>query len=155
MRKVTKPFDCRAFGQAIKDARTRTGLTRAHVEEMYDIDARYLLAIENKGQSMSLQVLFELATIFGVSADKFFFPDAGASKSEERLRLDGLLDTLNGWELSVIESTAQALHNARTIREDYHRRGYPAAFVEKARRVNSGHAGAGRFRKKPPRITTL
>lgn len=118
MRKVTKPFDCRAFGQAIKDARTRTGLTRAQVEEMYDIDARYLLAIENKGQSMSLQVFFELATIFGVPADKFFFPDTGAAKSEERLWLDGLLDTLNGWELSIVESTAKALHNARTIRED-------------------------------------
>jgi len=35
--------------EAVKAAREKLGLTRRQVEEKYDIDARYLLGIENKG----------------------------------------------------------------------------------------------------------
>lgn len=117
MRKVTNPFDCRAFGKAVKDARTKAGMTRAQVEEMYGIDARYLLAIENKGQSMSLQVFYELAKNFGVSVDRFFFPQDEA-KDERRLRLDSLLDTFDNREMAIIEATAQGIHTARAISVD-------------------------------------
>ena len=58
MRKVTNPYDCRAFGRAVKEARTKLGLTRAEVEEMYNIDARYLLEIENRGQHTSFQIFY-------------------------------------------------------------------------------------------------
>ena len=76
------------------------------------------MEIENNGQHMSLQIFYELATIFSVSVDQVFFPDVKPAKSSQRKRLDKLLDTLDHRELAVVESTAQGLHSARGI-DDY------------------------------------
>lgn len=117
MRKVTNPFDCRAFGRAVKDARTKSGLTRVEVESMHNIDARYLLEIENRGQHMSLQIFYELATIFSISVDQFFFPEAEPAKNSQRKQLDGLLDTFDSREMAIVEGTVQAIHNSKGMED--------------------------------------
>jgi len=118
MRKITNPYDSRPFGRAVKAAREKLGLTRRQVEEKYDIDARYLLEIENKGQHMSLQLFYELATIFSVSVDQIFFPKAEQAKSSRRKQIDSLLDKLDDREMAIVEATIQGIHNSRNAGED-------------------------------------
>ncbi len=118
MRKVDNPFDCRAFGQAVKDARKKMGMTRAQFEDKYNIDERYLLEIENNGQHCSLQIFYELATIFSISVDEYFFPSSEQTKNSRRRRIDSLLDSLDNRELAIVEATVQGINTARDITRD-------------------------------------
>jgi DNA-binding XRE family transcriptional regulator len=56
MRNKDELYDFRAFGLAIKEARTKQGMTRDEASALIPIDPRYLINIENKGQHPSLQV---------------------------------------------------------------------------------------------------
>jgi transcriptional regulator with XRE-family HTH domain len=117
MRKVDNPFNFRDFGQAVKEARKKMGLTRAQFEDKYNIDERYLLEIENNGQHCSLQIFYELATIFSISVDEYFFPTSEQMKNSRRRRIDSLLDTFNNRELAIVESTVNGVNIARDIAE--------------------------------------
>ena len=52
----------KAFGQAIKAARTERKESRKKVSDEMFISPRYLANIENKGQQPSLQVFYDLVT---------------------------------------------------------------------------------------------
>ena len=117
MRKVDNPFDCRGFGQAVKTARKKMGLTRAEFEEQYNIDERYLLEIENNGQHMSLQIFYELATIFSISVDEYFYPDTKPKKDSRRRKIDKILDALDNREMAIVEATVQGIHDSRNKAE--------------------------------------
>ena len=54
--------DFKAFGQAIKAARTERKESRKKVSDEMFISPRYLANIENKGQQPSLQVFYDLVT---------------------------------------------------------------------------------------------
>ena len=75
MRNTEELFDFRAFGLAIKEVRTKRGITRDEASALIPIDPRYLTNIENKGQHPSLQVLYKLVTLFHLSVDQFFYPN--------------------------------------------------------------------------------
>ena len=64
MRKKEDKYDFRAFGLAIKEARKKQKLTREQVGTMIEIDPRYLTNIENKGQHPSLQVFYDLVSLW-------------------------------------------------------------------------------------------
>lgn len=102
-------FDCAPFGQAIKEARNKIGMTREQLGEHIDRVPRYLLSIENKGQHPSLQVFYDLATMFQISVDQFFFPDKSDGRTSRRRYLDTVLDELDDDQLAVVEATATAL----------------------------------------------
>ena len=53
-------YDFKAFGAAIKAARTGRKESRKKVSDEMFISPRYLANIENKGQHPSLQIFFEL-----------------------------------------------------------------------------------------------
>ena len=55
-------YDFKAFGAAIKAARTGRKESRKKVSDEMFISPRYLANIENKGQHPSLQIFFELTT---------------------------------------------------------------------------------------------
>ena len=55
-------YDFKAFGAAIKAARTGRKESRKKVSDEMFISPRYLANIENKGQHPSLQIFFELKT---------------------------------------------------------------------------------------------
>lgn len=55
-------YDFKAFGQAIKAARTERKESRKKVSDEMFISPRYLANIENKGQQPSLQVFYDLVT---------------------------------------------------------------------------------------------
>lgn len=56
-------YDFKAFGAAIKAARTERKQSRKMVCDEMQLSPRYLANIENKGQQPSLQVFYELVTV--------------------------------------------------------------------------------------------
>ena len=71
-------YDFKAFGAAIKAARTGRKESRKKVSDEMFISPRYLANIENKGQHPSLQIFFELMLRYNISVDQF------SSRSLER-----------------------------------------------------------------------
>ncbi len=115
MRNKEELYDFRAFGQAIKDARTKQGMTRDQAAGLIHIDPRYLTNIENKGQHPSLQVFYRLVTLFRLSVDQFFYPNAEPVKSSRRRQLDSVLDNLNDSDLIIVEATANGIKQAKEV----------------------------------------
>lgn len=68
-----RTYNFKALGQAIKAARIASGMTREQLGEKLNLAPRYIVSIENEGQHPSLQVLYELVTMFNISVDQFFF----------------------------------------------------------------------------------
>ena len=66
-------YDFKAFGAAIKAARTGRKESRKKVSDEMFISPRYLANIENKGQHPSLQIFFELMLRYNISVDQFLF----------------------------------------------------------------------------------
>ena len=113
MRNKDALYDFRALGQEIKAARLRQGMTRDEAAEKIHIDPRYLTNIENKGQHPSLNIFFRLVTLFNISVDQFFYPEAAPDKSTRRRRLDTSLDAFNDKDLVIIEATADGIKKAK------------------------------------------
>ena len=113
MRNKEETYDFRAFGLAIKEARTKRGMTRDEASALIPIDPRYLTNIENKGQHPSLQVLYKLVTLFELSVDQFFYPKTAPDKSTQRRQLDSVLDGLSDKDLIVVEATARGIAQAK------------------------------------------
>ena len=59
-KRPVEKYDFKAFGEAIKAARTGRRESRKQVSDEMYISPRYLANIENKGQHPSLQIFFEL-----------------------------------------------------------------------------------------------
>ena len=102
MRNKDELYDFRTFGLAIKEARTKQGMTRDEAAGFIPIDPRYLTNIENKGQHPSLQVFYKLVTMFNLSVDQFFYPDAKPVKSTRRRQLDSVMDGLPCTVFSIL-----------------------------------------------------
>ena len=111
MRKKEDKYDFRAFGLAIKEARLKRGLTREQVGALIEIDPRYLTNIENKGQHPSIQVLYDLVSLLHVSVDEFFLP------ANRRLQIEKYMDSFTDKELSLMESLASGINEARNIED--------------------------------------
>ena len=102
-------YDFKAFGQAIKAARTSKGESRKDVSDAMNISPRYLANIENKGQQPSLQIFYELVTRYEISVDQFFFPDKSAGKNTQRRQLDALLDGMSDTGIRIVTATAKEI----------------------------------------------
>lgn len=117
MSKDRRNYNFKALGQAIKDARVAAGMTRDQLGERLNLAPRYLLSIENEGQHPSLQVLYELVTLFNISVDEYFF-DRQPERSTLRRQVDGLIDSISERDLPIIEATARGIIETRTETED-------------------------------------
>ena len=101
-------YDIRAFGLAIKAARTGRKESRKKVcDEMY-LSPRYLANIENKGQHPSLQIFFELMLRYNISVDQLLF-EAPTGKSTQRRQLDAMLDGMSDEGIRIIMATAREI----------------------------------------------
>ncbi len=110
-------YDFKALGQAIKSARTAAGMTREQLGEKLNLAPRYILSLENEGQHPSLQVLYELVTLFNISVDEFFF-EKKPERSTLRRQVDGLIDVIPERDLPIIEATARGIIETRTETEE-------------------------------------
>ena len=70
-KRPVEKYDFKAFGEAIKAARTGRKESRKQVSDEMYISPRYLANIENKGQHPSLQIFFELMLRYNISVDQF------------------------------------------------------------------------------------
>ena len=82
-----------------------------------NLATRYLVSIENEGQHPSLQVLYELVTLFDISVDEFFF-EKKPEYSTLRRQIDGLIDVIPERDLLIIEATARGIIVTRTETEE-------------------------------------
>lgn len=110
-------YDFKALGQAIKSARTAAGMTREQLGAKLNLAPRYILSLENEGQHPSLQVLYELVTLFNISVDEFFF-EKKPERSTLRRQVDGLIDVISERDLPIIEATARGIIETRTETEE-------------------------------------
>ena len=117
MRNKDERYNFRALCEAIKAARIKRGLTRDKAAAIIGIDPRYLTNIENKGQHPSLQVFYKLVTVFQLSVDQYFYPDAEPDKSARRRQLESALDGLNDNDLLIMEATANGITKAKEAQE--------------------------------------
>jgi len=113
MRNKEDLYNFQAFGQAIKSARLKQGMTRDEAAGIIHIDPRYLTNIENKGQHPSLHIFYKLVTLFDISVDQFFYPDSAPNKSTRRRQLDNALDAFNDNDLIIMEATADGIKKAK------------------------------------------
>ena len=114
MKQSKEKFDFKAFGQAIKAARTERKESRKKVSDEMYISPRYLANIGNKGQQPSLQIFYELVTRYDISVDQFFFPDKSAEKDTQRRQLDTLLDSMSEKGIRVVTATAKEIAEVET-----------------------------------------
>ena len=96
-------YDFKAFGAAIKAARTDRKESRKKVCDEMFISPRYLANIENKGQHPSLQIFFELMLRYNISVDQFL-SNKPAEKNTQRRQLDALLDGISDTGLRIVGS---------------------------------------------------
>ena len=98
MRKKEDKYDFRAFGLAIKEARLKRGLTREQVGAL-------------------IEVLYDLVSLLHVSVDEFFLPANNLVKSTRRLQIEKYMDSFTDKELSLMESLASGINEARNIED--------------------------------------
>ncbi len=113
MKEEKQLYDFKAFGQTIKAARIARGWTRDNLAEELHLAPRYILSIENNGQHPSLQVFYELVTLFDISVDQFFFPSNSIKKSTRRRQLESQLDEFNERDLLIMSATAKGITEAK------------------------------------------
>jgi len=118
MRETKKKLDFKPIGQAVKVSREGRCMTREQVAKQLDLAARYIMSIENKGQCPSLQVFYELVTMFDISVDQYFFPDKPLDKTSRRKQLDSLLDNLSDNDLIILEATVRGIIQAKAAGEE-------------------------------------
>ncbi len=109
MQKPNQRYNFKPFGQAIKAAREQKGLTRKELAAQIHISPRYIAAIENSGQTPSLQVFYRLVTLLDMSVDQFFFPENVTAKTTLRRRLDALLDNISENDLRIITAVTKEI----------------------------------------------
>lgn len=64
-----------------------------------------------------MQVLYELVTLFNISADQFIF-EKQPERSTLRRQVDGLIDSISERDLPIIEATARGIIETRTETEE-------------------------------------
>ena len=91
-KRPVEKYDFKAFGQAIKAARTERKESRKKVSDEMYISPRYLANIENNGQHPSLQIFFELMLRYDISVDQFLLEKPSlppiTSSQRERIKSD-------------------------------------------------------------------
>ena len=108
-------LDFMPIGQDIKQNREARDVTREQLSEVTGYAPRHIQAIENEGQTPSVDFLFQLAEMFDVSLDRHVFKDRDTVKSSIRLRIDTLLDGLTDKDLVIVEATIKGIHKAKEL----------------------------------------
>ena len=107
-KRPVEKYDFKAFGEAIKAARTGRKESRKQVSDEMYISPRYLANIENKGQHPSLQIFFELMLRYNISVDQFLL-DTPVGKDTKRRQLAALLDDMSDNGIRIVTATAKEI----------------------------------------------
>ena len=103
-----RKFDFHDIGLAIKKAREREGLTQEQLAFIVDRDTRTIMYHENDGQHPSLNVFYQLTTMFGISVDQFFYADMSEDEAAKK-RINIQLNSLTKEELRLLEGIIRTM----------------------------------------------
>ena len=101
------------WGRAIKRAREREGMAQEQLGFIIDRDPRTVMYHKNDGQHPSLNVFYQLTTMFGISVDQYFYPNTSADDACKK-RIDIMLKSLDESELHLVEDLVRAVINNKT-----------------------------------------
>ena len=105
-------LDFHDIGLAIKRARESRGMTQEQLAFIIDRDPRTVMYHENDGQHPSLNIFYQLMTMFDLSVDQFFHPDMGADDACKK-RINVMLNSMDEKELHLVENLIRAVKDAR------------------------------------------
>lgn len=91
------------FGADVKAARKAKRLSRKTMEEIINVDARYLANIENDGTIPSLPVVIQLIKECGLPVERYFNPEIMREESAQRQRISHKLKLCPEQYLPIIE----------------------------------------------------
>lgn len=111
-----RKFDFHGIGLAIKKARESEGMTQDQLGYIIDRDPRTVMYHENDGQHPSLNVFYQLTTMFDISVDQYFYPDMSADEATKK-RINILLNSLNKSDLRLIEGIIRTIIDTRETEE--------------------------------------
>lgn len=97
------------FGLAVKEARKSKGMTREQLAEQIGLSVRHLAGIENNGWHPRIQVFFQLATLFDISVDQYFYPHSEPKTSTKRRQINATLDKLPESKLDIVQGTLDGI----------------------------------------------
>lgn len=87
-------------------------MTQEQLAFIIDRDPRTVMYHENDGQHPSLNIFYQLMTMFDISVDQFFYPDMGANDASKK-RINVMLNSMDEKELHLVESLIRAVKDAR------------------------------------------
>mgnify|MGYP002517490162 CR=1 FL=1 len=96
------------YGDVIKAARQKSGLTIEELANRLDISERYLYRIENEGKKPSFEILYNLIRELAITPDSIFYPERSDKDSE----VENLIRRLHNCDersLEVVKATVIAL----------------------------------------------
>jgi transcriptional regulator with XRE-family HTH domain len=102
-------YDFTPLGAAIKQARTKRGISREVLAEMCEISVGYIKAIENTGKNPGFQVFWKLVTIFDISVDEYFYPDREPEMDSRRRNIMGMICEVKADDVYLVESMVKSL----------------------------------------------
>ena len=111
-----RKFDFHDIGTAIKRARERQGLTQEQLAYIIDRDPRTVMYHENDGQHPSLNIFYQLMTMFNLSVDQFFYPEMNADDACKK-RINVLLNSMDEKELRLVENLIRAVKDSQETGE--------------------------------------
>lgn len=107
-----RKFDFHDIGTAIKRARERQGLTQEQLAYIIDRDPRTVMYHENDGQHPSLNVFYQLVTMFDISVDEFFYLNMGADDACKK-RINVMLSSMDTKDLHLVENLIRTVKEAK------------------------------------------
>ena len=105
-------LDFRDIGVAIKKAREDAGMTQEQLAYIIDRDPRTVMYHENDGQHPSLNVFYQLMTMFNLSVDQFFYPEMSADDACKK-RINILLNSMDEKELRLVKNLIRAVKDSQ------------------------------------------
>ena len=114
--KSERKFDFRPMGLAIKKAREKKGMTQEQLADIIGRDTRTVMYHENDDQHPSLDIFYQLATMFDLSVDEYFYPDMSTDEAAKK-RINILLNSLSESELRLVEGIINAIIENRETEE--------------------------------------
>lgn len=115
----------RPMGDAVRQARDKSGFTQGYVSECTGIDTRTILNIENCNGNPTMEKLYPLVRFYGIDPRIFFYPESELASSD-RAELRLLLETCTEQEaaalIPIIRAILEALHSQNSDALEIHKK---------------------------------
>lgn len=87
-------------------------MTQEQLAYIIDRDPRTVMYHENDGQHPSLNVFYQLVTMFDISVDEFFYLNMGADDACKK-RINVMLSSMDAKDLHLVENLIRTVKEAK------------------------------------------